>query len=130
MPPGKSFAGEKLLIDFNQDALRAMEHQGDLISLANDIRLKERRPINLDDMELVANNYSRYHGWMSGGSAGSARQFFQSNGLVDFYWGMGGPGGQGSFGFYGMGGSTQGRASRVNYPAADYLPVHTVRYAG
>jgi hypothetical protein len=130
MPPGKSFPGEKLLIDFSQDALRAMEHQGDLIALAHDIRLKERRPINLEDKELVANNYSRFHGWMSGGSESSARQFFQSNGLVDFYWGMGGPGGQGSFGFYGMGGGTQGRASRVNFPPEDYLPVHTVRYAG
>ena len=40
MPPGKSFAGEKLLIDFNQDALRAMEHQADLIAIAHDIRLK------------------------------------------------------------------------------------------
>jgi len=130
VPPGKSFAGEKLLIDFSQDALRAMEHQGDLIALAHDIRLKERRPINLEDKELVANNYSRFHGWMSGGSEAGARQFFQSNGLVDFYWGMGGPGAQGSFGFYGMGGGTQGRASRVGYPAGDYLPVHTVRYAG
>jgi hypothetical protein len=26
MPPGESFAGEKLLIDFSNDALRAMEH--------------------------------------------------------------------------------------------------------
>ena len=40
MPAGKSFAGEKLLIDFNTDALRAMEHQADLIALAYDIRLK------------------------------------------------------------------------------------------
>src|SRR5208283_4433260 len=46
MPPGKSFAGEKLLIDFNQDALRAMEHQADLIAIAHDIRLKQRRPID------------------------------------------------------------------------------------
>ena len=69
-----------------------MEHQADLIALANDIRLKERRPINLDDRELVANNYSRFHGWMSGGNNADARRFFESNGLVDFYWGMGGPG--------------------------------------
>ena len=59
MPPGKSFPGEKLLIDFNTDAIRAMEHQADLIAIAHDIRLKQRRPINLDDRELVANNYSR-----------------------------------------------------------------------
>ena len=87
-----------------------MEHQADLIAIAHDIRLKQRRPINLDDRELVANNYSRFHGWMSGGSNASAKKFFQDNGLVDFYWGMGGPGAQGSFGFYGMGGGTQGRA--------------------
>jgi hypothetical protein len=130
MPPGKSFPGEKLLIDFNQDALRAMEHQADLIAIASDIRLKQRRPINLDDREWVANNYSRFHGWMSGGKTGDAKQFFQTNGLVDFYWGLGGPGQQGSFGFYGMGGGTQGRPSRVNYPPECYLPVHTVRYDG
>ena len=51
-----------------------MEHQADLIAIAHDIRLKQRRPINLDDRELVANNYSRFHGWMSGGSNANARQ--------------------------------------------------------
>jgi hypothetical protein len=130
VPPGKSFPGEKLLIDFNTDALRAMEHQGDLIAIAHDVRLKQRRPINLDDRELVANNYSRFHGWMSGGGNNDAKKFFQENGLVDFYWGLGGPGPQGSFGIYGSGGSTQGRASRVNYPAECFLPVHTVKYDG
>ena len=130
MPTGKSFPGEKLLIDFNQDALRAMEHQADLIAIAHDIRLKTRRPINLDDREQVANNFSRFHGWMSGGNNTSARKFFEDNGLVDFYWGMGGPGPQGSFGLYGMGGGTQGRPARVNYPPECYLPVHTVKYAG
>jgi hypothetical protein len=130
MPPGKSFPGEKLLIDFSQDALRAMEHQADLIAIADDVRLKQRRPINLEDRELVANNYSRFHGWMSGGSAAAAKKFFEDNGLVDFYWGLGGPGPQGSFGIYGAGGSTQGRPSRVNYPAECYLPVHTVKYGG
>ena len=130
MPSGKSFVGEKLLIDFNQDALRAMEHQADSIAIVNDIRLKTRRPINLDDREQVANNFSRYHGWMSGGNNNSARKFFEDNGLVDFYWGMGGPGPQGSFGIYGMGGGTQGRNARVNYPPECYLPVHTVKYQG
>ena len=57
MPAGKSFAGEKLLIDFNTDAIRAMEHQADLIAIAHDIRLKQRRPMDLNDRELVANNY-------------------------------------------------------------------------
>jgi hypothetical protein len=130
MPTGKSFPGEKLLVDFNTDALRAMEHQADLIAIAHDIRLKQRRPINLDDKELVANNYSRFHGWMSGGNNASAKKFFDDNGLTDFYWGMGGPGPQGSFGIYGMGGGTQGRPSRVNYPDECYLPVHTVKYDG
>jgi hypothetical protein len=130
VPPGKSFTGEKLLIDFNTDALRAMEHQADLIAIAHDVRLKQRRPIDLNDRELVANNYSRFHGWMSGGSNDYAKKFFTDNGLTDFYWGLGGPGPQGGFGIYGMGGSTQGRPSRVNYPAECFLPIHTVKYDG
>ena len=130
MPAGKTFAGEKLLIDFNTDALQAMEHQADLIAIAHDIRLKERRPINLDDKEWVANDYSRYHGWMSGGTNATATKFFMDNGLFDFYYGLGGPGPQGTWGIYGSGGSTQGRPSRVKYPAECFLPIHTVKYDG
>ena len=130
MPAGKSFAGEKLLIDFNTDALHAMEHQADLIAIAHDIRLKVRRPINLDDKEWVANDYSRYHGWMSGGTNATATKFFKDNGLFDFYYGLGGPGPQGTWGIYGSGGSTQGRPSRVKYPAECFLPIHTVKYDG
>ena len=130
MPVGASFAGEKLLLLFSNDGLRAMEHQAELIAIAHDIRLKQRRPINLDDRELVANNYSRFHGWMSGGSNAHAQKFFQDHGLGDFYWGMGGPGAQGTFGFYGSGGGTQGRPARVNYPAECYLPVRTPKYGG
>ena len=171
MPTGKRFAGEKLLIHFNSDALRAMEHQADLIAIAHDIRLKERRPINVDDREWVSNDYSRFHGWMSGSSGrgagaapaaatagapggrggGGAQAFFQENGLVDFYWGLG-SGGGGSMGFYGAGGSSSGRfpefdmngpwgtygpagaapagRSRVNYPPECFLPVRTVKYGG
>jgi hypothetical protein len=188
VPPGKSFPGEKLLIYFNTNALRAMEHQADLIALAHDIRLKERRPIDIDDRDWVSNDYARFHGWMSGSggrgggggaapgatggrSAGSApgaaasaaaggrggagagaQAFFQENGLVDFYWGMG-SGGGGSMGFYGSGGSTSGRfpefdlntnwatypdtaagaaqgRSRVNYPPECFLPIRTVKYGG
>jgi hypothetical protein len=183
MPPGKSFPGEKLLIYFNTDALRAMEHQADLIAIAHDIRLKQRRPIDIDDRDWVANDYSRFHGWMSGsaragggaasaaggrgagaapgaaaagaaegrgGPGGGAGAFFQENGLVDFYWGLG-SGGGGSMGFYGAGGSSSvrfpefdlntnwgtyaatsaapGRA-RVNYPPECYLPIRTVKYGG
>jgi hypothetical protein len=157
MPSGKSFAGEKLLIDFNTDALRAMEHQADLIALAYDIRLKQRRPIDLDDRELVANNYSRFHGYLSGGSEANADKFFKAHGLNDFYWGLGGPGRQGSFGLYGNGGDRQppdsssqnpgrhqltagaqqpagtpaagGGPGRTSYPDECYLPIH-VRYYG
>jgi hypothetical protein len=130
MPHGASFAGEKLLIHFSADPIQAMEHQADLIAIAHDIRLQQRRPINLDDRELVANNYSRFHGWMSGGSNAHAQQFFQEHGLTDFYWGMGGPGAQGTFGIYGSGGATQGRPARINYPTECYLPVHTPKYGG
>jgi hypothetical protein len=130
MPVGQSFVGETLLIHFSDDGLRAMEHQADLISLAHDIRLKQRRPIDHDDRELVANNYSRFHGWMSGGSNALAEKFFRDHGLGDFYWGMGGPGRQGTFGFYGSGGATQGRPSRVNYPPECFLPIHTPKYGG
>ena len=77
IPAGKSFPGEKLLIDFNTDAIRAMEHQADLIAIAHDIRLKQRRPIDLNDRELVANNYSRFHGWMSGGTDGERGEVLQ-----------------------------------------------------
>jgi hypothetical protein len=130
MPVGASFAGEQLLINFNSDALRAMEHQADLIAIAHDIRLKERRPIDLDDREWVANDYSRYHGWMSRGTAADAKKFFAEHRLEEFYWGMGGPGPQGTFGFYGSGGSTQGRPSRAHYPDECYLPIHTPKYRG
>jgi len=107
MPSGKSFAGEDLLIDFNTDALRAMEHQGDLIAIAYDIRLKQRRPMDLNDRDLVSNNFSRFHGYLSGGSEANADKFFKAHGLNDFYWGLGGPSRQGSFGLYGLGGDRQ-----------------------
>jgi len=130
IPPGGGFPGEKLLIEFNQDALRAMEHQADLIAIAHDIRLKQRRPIDLNDRELVANDYSRFHGWMSGGSNAKAAAFFKENSLDAFYWGLGGPAPGGSWGLYGSGGATQGRPSRVKYPAECFLPIHTPKYGG
>ena len=130
MPAGESFSGEKLLIHFSTDALGAMEHQADLIAIAHDIRLKDRRPIDLDDREWVANDYSRFHGWMSGGTMAGAKSFFEQHGLTDFYWGLGGPARSGSFGFYGSGGSTQGRPSRMNYPAECFLPIRTPKYGG
>ncbi len=130
IPAGEEFPGEELLIDFNHDAVRAMEHQADLIAIAHDIRLKQRRPINLDDREWVANDYSRFHGWMSGGSTAKAAAFFKEYGLDAFYWGLGGPAPSGSWGLYGSGGATQGRPSRVKYPAECFLPIHTPKYEG
>jgi hypothetical protein len=117
MPAGKSFAGEKLLIDFNNDALRAMEHQGDLIALAYDIRLKQRRPMDINDRDLVSNNFSRFHGYLSGGSEATADKFFKAHGLNDFYWGLGVPSRQGSFGLYGSGGDRQPADSPSQNPA-------------
>jgi hypothetical protein len=134
MPAGKSFAGEKLLIDFNSDAIRAMEHQADLIAIAYDIRLKQRRPMDLNDRELMANNYSRFHSYLSGGSGAAAEEFFKENGLTDFYWGLGGPGRQGSFGLYGLGGDRQpadapSQNPGLPKPAAAVQPAAAVRRA-
>lgn len=132
MPPGASFAGEELLIHFSGDALRAMEHQADLISIAHDIRLKQRRPIDLDDQDLVANTYSRFHGWMSGGTKDTAKRFFGEHGLGAFYLGGVSDGGprQASFGLYGAGGGVRGRPNRVDYQPECYLPVRTPKYDG
>ncbi|NQU87950.1 MAG: hypothetical protein HQ541_19550 [Mariniphaga sp.] len=154
IPPGKGFEGEKLLICFNTDALKAMEHQGDLIAIAHDVRLKERRPIDPDDRVLVSNNYSRFHGWMSGAPnrGTTAEEFFTENGLFDFYWGLGGPARGGSWGIYGSGGRTDGRyptfdingnwgkygkgdipppqRNRTSYPDECYLPIRTVKFGG
>jgi len=91
-----------------------MEHQADLIAVAYDIRLKQRRPIDPDDRELVANDYSRFHSYLSGGTAANAERFFKQHSLTDFYYGLGGPGQQGTFGLYGLGGpaNTRRDASR------------------
>jgi len=131
MPPGKSFAGEKLLIDFNTDALRAMAHQADLIAIAYDIRLNERRPIDLDDRELVANNYSRYHSYLSGGTAANAERFSRKR-FDDFYYGLGGPGQQGSWGLYGLGGDRQtpGPSRAPHTLSGRVLSPDTWRYYG
>jgi hypothetical protein len=138
MPAGKSFPGEKLLIEFSTDAIRAMEHQADLIAIAHDIRLKQRRPIDLEDKELVAGNYIRF----SDQGMRTAAQFLKAYGLYDFYYPQPrepapspqSPSPQvrpfGGWGVYGLGGSIRGSAPRQNYPAECYLPVHTQKYLG
>jgi hypothetical protein len=132
MPAGASFAGEQLLINLSHDGLRAMEHQAELISIGHDVRLKQRRPIDPDDEDLVANTYSRFHGWMSGGSKDTAKKFFDEHGLGAFWLGgvsNSGPR-QASFGLYGCGGGVRARPSRVNYAPECYLPVRTPKYNG
>jgi hypothetical protein len=132
MPAGASFEGEQLLINFSNDALRAMEHQADLIAVAHDVRLKQRRPIDLGDPDLVANTYSRFHGWMSGGSKELAKKFFDDHALQPFWLGGVSDAGprQASFGLYGAGGGVRSRPSRVNYAPQCYLPVRTAKYNG
>lgn len=87
VPPGKGFAGEKLLVHLGTDALRGMEHLGDLIALANDIRLKERRPIDLDDVDAVACNHCRWMPWKSGQKDGNVvEKAMRGQGLDKFYY--------------------------------------------
>ena len=133
MPAGKSFPGEKLPIEFSSDAIRAMEHQADLIAIAHDIRLKQRRPIDHADREPVAGNYIRF----SDQDMQTAPQFLKTYGLYDFYYPQPrqpSPSPQvrpfGGWGVYGLGGSIRGSAPRQNYPAECYLPVHTQNYLG
>jgi hypothetical protein len=131
MPAGEKFPGEQLLINFSTDGLHAMEHQADLIDISHDVRLKQRRPINLDDPEWVANSYSRFHSWMSGGNAANARKFFDEHNLRAFY--LGGTDGsvqQASFALYGSGGAVNGRPNRTNLAPECYLPVGTPKYHG
>ena len=132
MPAGEKFAGEQLLINFSTDGLQAMEHQADLIDISHDVRLKQRRPINLDDQEWVANTYSRFHGWMSAGTVASARKFFDEHNLrAYFLGGVDGVNAQGaSFALYGSGGAVNGRPNRTNLAPECYLPVGTPKYHG
>jgi hypothetical protein len=58
--------------------LRALEHLGDLIGVANNIRLKEKRPLNLEDRSFVSATHTLWIGWMSGGNAAQASRFIAS----------------------------------------------------
>jgi hypothetical protein len=128
MPPGRSFTGERLLVHLGGDGLRALEHLGDLIGAANDIRLKEKRPLNLEDRSLLSFTHTRWIGWMSGGTAAQATQFIKDNGLDKFYYGtgQGDPeiGRQVSWGVAHAGGGGSGRGGTSAYPAECYLPVN------
>ena len=88
MPPGKSIEGEKLLVAMGGDGLRALEHLGDLIALANNVRLKQRCPIDPDDRGLVACTHGRFIDWMSGAKPEDADRFVRKYGLDRFYYGV------------------------------------------
>ena len=128
VPSGVGFAGEKLLICFNDDALHSMEHQADLIAIAHDVRLKQRRPIILNDQNLYENNYSRFHSFRSGGNTATAEKFFKTNGLFDFCWGLDGPLSQGRLGGYALGGKMMDSPNHAGFPAECFLPINTVKY--
>ena len=86
VPNGGSFSGEKVLVHLGHDGIRALEHLGDLIALANDIRLHERRPLDLENRALIGCAHCRWIHWMSGGKAERADRFIKENGLDKFYY--------------------------------------------
>ena len=86
VPSGASFAGEKLLVHLGHDGIRGLEHLGDLIALANDVRLKERRPLDFENRALIGCAHCRWIHWMAGGRAEQADRFIKENGLDKFYY--------------------------------------------
>jgi len=127
MPPGKRFDGEKMLVYMGNDALRALERQGDLISLANDINLKVKRPLDLEDKALIGFTHCRWMVWASGGKAQNAANAFQKYGLYKFYYGGVGKnpeyGKLANWGLYYCGGGGQ-YSNGTTYRADLYLPIH------
>jgi hypothetical protein len=127
VPPGKGFAGEKLLIHMGPDALLGMEHLGDLIGLANDIRLKQRRPIDLEDVDAVSCSHCRWMGWKAGQKDPKVvLKAMRDQGLDKFYYSA--PqmrpdaGGSGKWALYYSGGSGEFSAG-TDFPPECYLKV-------
>lgn len=125
MPPGKSFTGEKLLVYLGGDGIRALEHLGDLIGAANNIKLREKRPFNLDDRSFVSVTHTGWGSWMAGGTAAQAAKAIKEYGLDKFYYatGQGNPelGGHASWGLASGGGGGSRRGGASPYPAECYL---------
>jgi len=126
MPPAKSFKGELLLVNMSGDGLRALEHMGELMGIANDVRLKQKNPINLDDRGLIACTHCRFMNWMSGSQGDDPYSFIQKNGLDKFYYAVANKhpefGTNGQWGLYYQGG--HGLYSKgLEYPEKCYLPV-------
>jgi len=124
VPDGGSFAGEKLLVHLGHDGIRALEHLGDLIALANDIRLQQRRPLDLENRALIGCAHCRWIHWMSGGKAEQADRFIKENGLDKFYYSVveRNPrfGGSGHWGLCYCGGKGK-HALATEYPPECYL---------
>ncbi len=124
VPDGASFAGEKLLVHLGHDGIRALEHLGNLIALANDIRLRERRPLDLENHALIGCAHCRWIHWMSGGKAEQANRFIKENGLDKFYYNVvecdSRFGGTGCWGLCYSGGRGK-HASATAYPTECYL---------
>ena len=124
MPAGRSFVGEKLLVSMGDNGQRVLEHLGDLIAVANDVRLKERCPIDLDDRGLIAGTHSRFMNWMSGSKGDDPDKFFEKYGLDKFYYANKDPesGARTSWSHYYSGG--EGIYFKgTKYPDACYLPI-------
>lgn len=126
MPAGKSFEGELLLVSMNDDGLLALEHMGDLIGIANDVRLKQRKPIDLEDRGLLAGTHCRFMNWMSGSQGDDAHNFIQRNALDKFYYAVATRdpefGRNAQWGLYYQGGGGLYSKGTI-YPAKCYLPV-------
>jgi len=124
VPSGRGFSGEKLLVRLGGDGIGGLEHLGDLIALANDIRLKERRPLDLEDRGLIGCAHCRWIHWMSGGTAEQTDRFIKENGLDAFYYSVVecNPrfGGVGSWGLCYCGGRGA-HALATEYPSECYL---------
>ena len=86
MAPGKSFNGELLLVNMSTDGLGALEHMGELMGIANEVGLKQRDPINLDDRGLIACTHCCFIDWMSGSQGDNPDSFIQRHGLDKFYY--------------------------------------------
>jgi hypothetical protein len=136
MPNSRSFVGEKLLFQMSDDGIRSLEHLGDLIDIASDVRLKERYPLDFEDKALIRGTHNTWTSWASGNSTDTknprgnpvkAEEFIRNNGLDKFYYGVGRGGGDPDFGngiqwaLYYCGGN--GEYGGVDFPAECYLPV-------
>jgi hypothetical protein len=122
MPDNRSFEGEKLLLNLSDDALRGLEHLGDLIGIANKVDLKKKRPLNFDDTTMISLTNSAWSSWCSGGTEEVAGKFVKQYRLDKFYYGVSSPdfGAYEQWGLYYCGGRGD-YSSGTSFPEACYL---------